>query len=112
MAACAMSPTPSDAGIDIAESLFGQDLGTESSHGCTGQDADIDMDQILSGAGDDDDDDGDEAFIALQQAASFRKSSNLKGKSVKKGGGFQAMGRVFSDPGGWGGVLSRFIHAH
>ncbi|KAI9709564.1 MAG: ATP-dependent RNA helicase dbp10 [Bogoriella megaspora] len=34
----------------------------------------------------------DEAFIAIQQAASNRKSSNLKGKTVKKGGGFQAMG--------------------
>jgi ATP-dependent RNA helicase DDX54/DBP10 len=40
------------------------------------------------------DGDGDEAFIAAQQAASNRKSSNLKGKSVKKGGGFQAMGMV------------------
>ena len=39
-------------------------------------------------------DDDDEAFIALQQAASFRKSSNVKGKSVKKGGGFQAMGAL------------------
>jgi len=38
-------------------------------------------------------DDTDEAFIALQQAASFRKTSNLKGRTVKKGGGFQAMGK-------------------
>ena len=40
----------------------------------------------------------DEAFIATQQSASNRKASNLKGRSVKKGGGFQAMGgflRVF-----------------
>jgi ATP-dependent RNA helicase DDX54/DBP10 len=36
--------------------------------------------------------DDDAAFIAAQQAASNRKASNLKGKSVKKGGGFQAMG--------------------
>lgn len=36
--------------------------------------------------------DGDEAFIAAQQAASNRKGSNLKGKTVKKGGGFQQMG--------------------
>src|ERR1700760_778371 len=36
--------------------------------------------------------DGDEAFIAAQQAASNRKASNLKGRTVKKGGGFQAMG--------------------
>jgi ATP-dependent RNA helicase DDX54/DBP10 len=38
------------------------------------------------------DPDGDEEFIAATQAASNRKSSNLKGKTVKKGGGFQAMG--------------------
>ncbi|CAK7228153.1 ATP-dependent RNA helicase dbp10 [Sporothrix bragantina] len=39
------------------------------------------------------DDDEDEAYIALQQAAAFRKSSNLKGGSASvKGGGFQAMG--------------------
>jgi ATP-dependent RNA helicase DDX54/DBP10 len=36
--------------------------------------------------------DEDETFIAAQQAASNRKSSNLKGRTVKKGGGFQAMG--------------------
>lgn len=34
----------------------------------------------------------DESFIAAQQAASNRKSSNLKGRTVRKGGGFQAMG--------------------
>ncbi|OBT54335.1 ATP-dependent RNA helicase dbp10 [Pseudogymnoascus sp. 24MN13] len=38
------------------------------------------------------DGEGDEAFIASELAASNRKSSNVKGKSVKKGGGFQAMG--------------------
>ena len=34
----------------------------------------------------------DEAFIATQQAASNRKTSNLHGRAVKKGGGFQSMG--------------------
>lgn len=34
----------------------------------------------------------DEAFIAEIQAVSNRKASNLKGRTVKKGGGFQAMG--------------------
>lgn len=34
----------------------------------------------------------DDGFIADTQAASNRKASNLKGRSVKKGGGFQAMG--------------------
>lgn len=39
-----------------------------------------------------DDDDGDGAFIANQQASANRKASNIKGRTVKKGGGFQAMG--------------------
>lgn len=34
----------------------------------------------------------DETVIAAQQAASNRKGTNLKGRTVKKGGGFQAMG--------------------
>ena len=34
----------------------------------------------------------DAGFIAEAQAASNRKVSNIKGRSVKKGGGFQAMG--------------------
>ncbi|CAK7567395.1 MAG: ATP-dependent RNA helicase dbp10 [Sporothrix epigloea] len=39
------------------------------------------------------DEDEDEAYIALQQAAAFRKSSNIKGGSASvKGGGFQTMG--------------------
>jgi ATP-dependent RNA helicase DDX54/DBP10 len=38
------------------------------------------------------DSDGDEAFIAAQQAASNRRASSLKGRTVKKGGGFQSMG--------------------
>ena len=40
----------------------------------------------------DGDEDDDSGFIATHQAASNRKASNLKGRSVKKGGGFQAMG--------------------
>lgn len=39
-----------------------------------------------------DSDSDDAGFIAETQAASNRKASSLKGKSVKKGGGFQAMG--------------------
>ena len=39
-----------------------------------------------------DDASNDEAFIAAHVTASNRKSSNLKGRTVKKGGGFQAMG--------------------
>jgi len=39
-----------------------------------------------------DDNSDDEDFINAQQAVSNRKASNLKGRTVKKGGGFQAMG--------------------
>lgn len=86
----AASPAFSDGGVDIADSLFAQDAGSEDGNAGP-QDADFDVDGILHG-GQDGEDDGDEAYIALQQAASFRKASNLKGKTVKKGGGFQAMG--------------------
>ncbi|KAL0944656.1 ATP-dependent RNA helicase DBP10 [Colletotrichum truncatum] len=88
----AVSPTPSDGEVDIADSLFNTNADDSGSEG--GQDAgfDFDVDGILNGDTEEAEDDGDEAFIALKQAASFRKSSNLKGKSVKKGGGFQAMG--------------------
>ncbi|KAI8294668.1 ATP-dependent RNA helicase DBP10 [Colletotrichum sp. SAR 10_99] len=87
----AVSPTPSDGEVDIADALFNTNADDSGSEG--GQDAGFDFDGILNGGGDDEgEEDGDAAFIALQQAASFRKSSNLKGKSVKKGGGFQAMG--------------------
>lgn len=41
-----------------------------------------------------DEDGDDDSFIAARQAASNRKASNLKGRTVKKGGGFQAMGMI------------------
>lgn len=79
--------------MDIFDSLYPGDDDTRDLGG-SAQD-DVDFDGILSGpAGADDD--GDEAFIALQQAASYRKASNLKGRTVKKGGGFQAMGMLLS----------------
>ncbi|OIW32053.1 DEAD-domain-containing protein [Coniochaeta ligniaria NRRL 30616] len=89
----APSPARSEAEVDIAGALFeGSDAGDEQQNAIP-ESGDFDFDGFLN-AGDDgaDDDGGDEAFIALQQAASFRKSWNLKGKTVKKGGGFQAMG--------------------
>ena len=91
----AASPAPSDNEVDILGSLYTDDF--ETGHGLdeAGENADLDMGGILDAPGDlEDDADGDEAFIALKQAASFRKSSNLKGKTVKKGGGFQAMGSL------------------
>lgn len=96
----AASPAPSEAEVDILGSLFTDDVETtngrhkKGSGGNGGFNFD-DAEGIFNDLEDDQnyaEDDGDEAFIALQQAASFRKASNLKGKSVKKGGGFQAMG--------------------
>ncbi len=94
MAPRAVSPAVSENEVDILGSLFGND--SRFANGKTeAEDArdgfGFDAGELLE-AQDGEGDDGDEAFIALKQAASFRKSSNLKGKTVKKGGGFQAMG--------------------
>ncbi|KAK0391152.1 hypothetical protein NLU13_0653 [Sarocladium strictum] len=84
----AASPAASEPELDILGSLYpGEDEGPSSG---LAPDQGFDIDGILDGA--DGEDGGDEAFIALQQAASNRKASNLKGRTVKKGGGFQAMG--------------------
>ncbi|PTB70751.1 DEAD-domain-containing protein [Trichoderma citrinoviride] len=88
----AASPTPSEPELDILDSLYpGDDDNGEQGLGKDGQDG-LDFDGLFNagaaGGGEDD----DEAYIALQQAASYRKASNLKGRTVKKGGGFQAMG--------------------
>jgi ATP-dependent RNA helicase DDX54/DBP10 len=87
----AASPTASEPELDILNSLYpGEDEHGDSSRGAA---ADVDFDDILNGP-DGAEDGGDEAFIALKQAASYRKASNLKGRTVKKGGGFQAMGEL------------------
>ncbi|EGR51716.1 uncharacterized protein TRIREDRAFT_74818 [Trichoderma reesei QM6a] len=88
----AASPAPSEPELDILDSLYpGDDDNGGQGLGKDGQDG-LDFDGFFhasaAGGGEDD----DEAFIALQQAASYRKASNLKGRTVKKGGGFQAMG--------------------
>ena len=93
----AASPAQSEAEVDILGSLFtdGADddkTGFQASHAKDG--FGFDAGGILDADEDGDDADGDEAFIALKQAASFRKNSNVKGNSVKKGGGFQAMGML------------------
>lgn len=81
----AASPAASENEVDIFDSLYTEDAKFGQ------QNADEGFD-FLDG-GNEGDDDGDEAYIALKQAASFRKSTNLKGNTVRKGGGFQAMGR-------------------
>ncbi|KAF2999064.1 hypothetical protein G7054_g4996 [Neopestalotiopsis clavispora] len=91
----AASPAQSEAEVDILGSLFtdGADddkTGFQASHLKDG--FGFDAGGILDADEDGDDADGDAAFIALKQAASFRKNTNVKGNSVKKGGGFQAMG--------------------
>ncbi|KAF5018086.1 hypothetical protein F66182_9948 [Fusarium sp. NRRL 66182] len=83
------SPTPSEGEIDIFGSLYPGEGDNEN--GGNNGDVDFDFEGLLNGP-EPGNDDNDEAFIALQQAASFRKASNLKGRTVKKGGGFQAMG--------------------
>lgn len=50
------------------------------------------LDSDQDGDDGNEDGDGDEAFIAAHQASANRKASAIKGRSVKKGGGFQAMG--------------------
>ncbi|KAI4763745.1 ATP-dependent RNA helicase dbp10 [Aureobasidium sp. EXF-3400] len=90
----AVSPTASENGYELSNALFG------------GVDLDSDDDQTLAGfeqpkpatldasggAGLDDDSDGDELYIAAQQAANNRKTKDMTGKTIKKGGGFQSMG--------------------
>ncbi|KAI9052871.1 hypothetical protein LZ554_003143 [Drepanopeziza brunnea f. sp. 'monogermtubi'] len=90
----APSPAASENEFDITKSLFQDDIGSEeedfmlpSSKDLGTLDAGGILDLDLESDGE-----GDEAFIAAKQAASNRKASNVKGNSVKKGGGFQAMG--------------------
>ena len=90
----AASPAASENEFDITSSLFKDDVNAEDDDFGfpTSKDTgNLDAGGILDLANESDGD-GDEAFIAAQQAASNRKASNIKGKSVKKGGGFQAMG--------------------
>lgn len=87
----AASPAPSDAEADIFDSLYTEDIeATKPTQAAAAEGFDF-----LENGQDGDDDDGDEAFIALKQAASYRKTSQMKSKSVKKsGGGFQTMGMI------------------
>ncbi|KAK4103591.1 DEAD-domain-containing protein [Parathielavia hyrcaniae] len=101
----AASPAFSENEIDIAGSLFANESGSDSDgevnktpvrdlRDCFKNTTDLDFGGLLKNAGDGDSDDadGDEAFIAMHQRRSNRKITNVHGKSVKKSGGFQAMG--------------------
>jgi ATP-dependent RNA helicase DDX54/DBP10 len=88
------SPAQSENEVDIGGSLFhGHDGG-----GGTDSEGEDEADQNIPPTTDDldfmagDSGSDDEAIIAKQLAISNRKGTNLKGRTVKKGGGFQAMG--------------------
>ncbi|TRX96827.1 hypothetical protein FHL15_002133 [Xylaria flabelliformis] len=92
----AVSPALSENEVDILGSLL-TDGDETTSHMKTkhaeAQDGfSFDVGDLLGRDDDGNEDDGDEAFIALKQAAAFRKNTNLKGTTLKKGGGFQSMG--------------------
>lgn len=91
----APSPALSEAGVDISGALFNRDVDSNPEDGETQQHPDrkramlalADMPNLGNDSSSDDAD-----FIADAQAASNRKVSHTKGKSAKKGGGFQVMG--------------------
>ncbi|KAL8682238.1 MAG: hypothetical protein Q9186_001697 [Xanthomendoza sp. 1 TL-2023] len=88
----APSPALSETGFDITDALFDNETNPDSEDGGSRQHPDRKRAmQSMPDLGNDSSSD-DAEFIADAQAASNRKSSNLKGKTVKKGGGFQAMG--------------------
>ena len=96
------SPVDSENEFDITESLFKDDDQSNEDRAENkkrpkafrpptedARDIGLDLD-------DEEDEGNDELFIAARQAAANRKTSNVKGRSVKKGGGFQAMGEQYS----------------
>ncbi|BAE59044.1 P-loop containing nucleoside triphosphate hydrolase protein [Aspergillus flavus] len=91
----AASPAASENEFDITNALFQNDSDSDNDTSLkqTKRPQKAAPPQALDFLGGDiDDDEDDEAFIAGQQASANRKASNLKGRTVKKGGGFQAMG--------------------
>ena len=92
----AASPAMSENEFDITNALFQNDSDSDHEPAVkqTKRQPKAAAPQQLDflGVEGDDDDEDDEAFIAETQASANRKASNLKGRTVKKGGGFQAMG--------------------
>lgn len=101
MAPRAASPALSENEFDITGALFQNDSGSDTEQtkpvskrkkaAPAAQNLNLDF-LGEAGAGVSGSDEDDEAFIAEQQTSANRKSANLKGRTVKKGGGFQAMG--------------------
>ena len=91
----APSPAVSENEVDISRFLFNDGSSAGSENEAESQHPD--RKARMLGPGDIPDPEGDYSsddagFIAETQAASNRKAANIKGRSVKKGGGFQAMG--------------------
>jgi len=100
-----VSPARSEVEVDIAGDLFldDEEIAARSGFGRIKQfkktgngdpAVPLDFNDLLNTGGDDGwEDDGDEAFIASKMRSSNRKTTNAQGKTTKKGGGFQAMGK-------------------
>jgi ATP-dependent RNA helicase DDX54/DBP10 len=88
------SPAASENEFDISSAIAGAALDLDDNSDLEVEKKDLEpwRNDVVNLEESGSESDGDEAFIAAQQAASNRKSSNLKGRTVKKGGGFQAMG--------------------
>lgn len=89
------SPAASENEVDISKALFNDGSSAGSDNELQAQHPDRKARMLAPGEmpnleGDYSSDDA--GFIAETQAASNRKTTNIKGRSVKKGGGFQAMG--------------------
>lgn len=95
----AVSPALSENEIDILGALLTEEGHASSrvktKHAEAQDGFGFDAEELLDG-GDDGQEEDDEAFIALKQAAAFRKNTNMKGTTLKKGGGFQSMGNGVS----------------
>lgn len=86
----ATSPAASEAEADIFDSLYTQELGK---HNPTQATVDAGFDFLDNAPDGEENGDDDDKFIALQQAASYRKTSQMKSSTAKKSGqGFQTMG--------------------
>lgn len=86
----AASPAASETEFDITSALFQNNSDSDDGVSAQPRQQKSTPSQDLDFLAEDDDD--DEAFIATQQVSANRKGANLKGRTVKKGGGFQAMG--------------------
>ncbi|OJD38805.1 atp-dependent rna helicase dbp10 [Diplodia corticola] len=88
-----VSPALSENEFDISKALLAGDSEDEPvAPRKSRKNATLDIGAELNIGGEDGGDSDDDVFIADQLSAANRKSSNLKGRTVKKGGGFQAMG--------------------